>query len=199
MTPRLLVQAYAQGWFPMARSRHGEIGWCCPDPRAILPLEAFHVPHGLRRALRKEPYVITRDRAFAQVIQACAQPRAADPDTWISAPIIAAYTQLHELGLAHSVEAWRVSSVAGGADELVGGLYGVALGGAFFGESMFSNAPDASKICLVHLVEHLRVAGYVLLDVQFHNPHLEQFGIVEVRREDYLDRLAQAVQMGAVW
>ena len=202
----MLMQAYRQGLFPMARSRHGPIDWYSPDPRAILPLEQFRVSRSLRRRVAAGTFRVTRDVAFGRVIEACAQPRAYASETWINDTIIGAYTQLHDLGVAHSVEAWP----AGGADgrdavpttearELVGGLYGVALGGAFFGESMFSHQTDASKVCLVHLVDHLRRQGFVLLDVQFATPHLARFGIEEVPRRRYLRRLAEALALDVRW
>jgi leucyl/phenylalanyl-tRNA---protein transferase len=195
----MIVLAYAQGLFPMARGRSARcaIDWYSPDPRAILPLDpprAFHVSHSLRQRLRRASYVVTFDRAFAQVITACAAARKREESTWINPAIINAYSALHELGLAHSVEAWDPTG-----EKLLGGLYGVALGGAFFGESMFSRAPDASKVCLVRLVEHLREAGYVLLDCQITNPHMQQFGVIEIPRAEYLARLEQAVRKKVEW
>ncbi len=188
ITPQMLVWAYSQGIFPMAESRHGEIGWYSPDPRTIMPLESFHVPRSLAKRVRQGACEITRDSAFERVIRACSEPRPYADDTWINDAIIESYIQLHGMDVAHSMEAWADG-------ELVGGLYGVALGGAFFGESMFSRAADVSKVCLVHLVEHLRERGYVLLDVQFTNPHLDQFGIAEIPRASYLDRLHAALRM----
>jgi leucyl/phenylalanyl-tRNA--protein transferase len=163
----------------------GEIGWFSPDPRGIIPLEppGFHIPHGLRRVLKRNPFVLRMNTAFEGVMQACAR-RA---ETWISDEIIRSYRDLHQLGYAHSVECWQ-------ADELVGGLYGVALGGAFFGESMFHTATDASKVALVRLVEWLRIRGYSLLDIQWTTPHLKSFGAVEVTRTEYLQRLATALE-----
>jgi leucyl/phenylalanyl-tRNA--protein transferase len=205
LTPQVLVMAYRQGVFPMARGRRGGIDWYSPDPRAILPFhppEAFHVPHGLRRSLKKNPFTVTFDRAFARVIRGCAAPRAGpDSDTWISPKIVAVYTALHQAGLAHSVEAWVPAPTAKDPEalRLAGGLYGVALGGAFFGESMFSRAPDASKVCLVYLVEHLRARGYTLLDAQIINPHLRQFGAIEIPRCEYLRRLEQALRQDVAW
>jgi leucyl/phenylalanyl-tRNA---protein transferase len=218
LSPQLLVRAYAQGLFPMARSRHGPIDWYSPDPRAILPLSppaAFHVSHSLRQKLRRGEFLITRDLAFERVICACSQPRVYEESTWINPAIIRAYTGLHRLGLAHSVEAWTrpegpsppcqtgaeqsVEALAAQGCVLAGGLYGVALGGAFFGESMFSRATDASKVCLVYLVEHLRRQGYVLLDAQIVNPHMQQFGVVEIPRAEYLRRLADALALPVQW
>lgn len=195
LTTQTLVWAYRHGVFPMARHRDGPIDWYCPDPRAVLPLDRFHVPRSLQRRVRGGEYRITFDRAFTPVMRACAQPRAQGDETWINDAIIRVYSQLHQAGLAHSVEAWR----CGSADELVGGLYGVSLGGAFFGESMFHRATDASKVCLVHLVEHLRRQEYALLDVQYDNPHLRQFGIEQVPRARYMRMLGEALTRSVGW
>ena len=194
LTPEMVVRAYCAGAFPMADSREGSIRWYSPDPRAVIPLEedGFKVPRSLRQRVRSECYRVTMDRAFGEVIRACAKPRAADKDTWINPRIVDVYTELHNAGLAHSVEAWS-------GDDLVGGLYGVSLGGAFFGESMFHRATDASKVCLVALVEHLRGRGFGLLDVQFVNPHLEQFGVKEISHEAYMTRLHEVLESGAMW
>jgi leucyl/phenylalanyl-tRNA--protein transferase len=197
LTPELVVRAYCVGAFPMSDARDGEIRWYSPDPRALLPLEeeSFKVSRSLRRRVNSGCYRVTMNRAFERVIRACAEPRPSEAQTWINDAIIDVYCQLHAAGLAHSVEAW-----AGEGDpELVGGLYGVSLGGAFFGESMFHRATDASKVCLVKLVEHLRDNGFSLLDVQFVNPHLEQFGVYEISRDEYLERLEQALNSGARW
>ena len=185
---RLLVGAYASGWFPMATD--GEIRWYSPDPRGILPLDAVHVPRRLARVVRQGTFRIEIDRAFGDVIRACASDDRdpSDPGSWIDDEIIESYTALHEQGIAHSVEAWL-------GDRLVGGLYGVALRGAFFGESMFHRETDASKVALVVLVERLRARGYALLDTQWVTPHLEQFGAVEIPREDYLQRLEQSLRL----
>ncbi len=183
LPPALLVRAYMQGIFPMAMDT-GEIGWFSPDPRAVIPLESFHVPHGLRRLMRRNLYEIRIDTAFQQVMHGCASRK----ETWIDPVIQASYTALHDSGCAHSVEAWENG-------ELVGGLYGVALGGAFFGESMFSRRPSASGVALVHLVERLLARGYVLLDTQWSTPHLRRFGLVEIARPVYLDRLAAALRL----
>ena len=189
--PEQLVSAYANGWFPMAVA-HGEIRWFSPDPRGIIPLDGFQVPKRLARAYRQGRFGITVDRAFSEVITACAETERdpADPGTWITAEIIDSYQRLHEGGLAHSVEVWN-------ADRLAGGLYGVALGGAFFGESMFHRETDASKIALVALVERLVDRGFELLDTQWTTPHLEQFGAVEVPKREYLRRLARALRVSA--
>ena len=181
ISPALLLEGYLQGAFPMGMD-NGEIAWFSPDPRAVIPLEAFHVPHGLSRALRRGGFEIRIDHSFGAVMRAC----AARAETWISKEIIESYCELHRLGHAHSVEAWR-----GG--ELAGGLYGVALGGAFFGESMFHRQTDASKVALHALVERLRERKFRLLDTQWTTPHLEQFGVVEIPRREYLRRLAEAL------
>lgn len=181
LTPEVLVTAYANGIFPM--DVEGEIQWFSPDPRAIIELDTFHVPKNLARKYRGRRFDVRFDAAFPQVIHACANR---DEGTWISEEIEAAYIRLHELGLAHSVESWQTG-------KLVGGLYGVALGGAFFGESMFHQATDASKIALVALVERLRQRRFSILDVQFTTPHLIQFGVREIPRSDYLARLQTAL------
>jgi len=182
IVPELLVSAYAQGVFPMGESGH--IGWFSPDPRGILPLDAFRPGKTLAQTFRSGKFEIRIDTAFAEMMGACADR----PDgTWITEPIIDAYVRLHELGLAHSVEAWV-------GDRLAGGLYGVALGGAFFGESMFYRVRDASKVALVGLVNRLVDRGYTLLDIQFVTPHLERFGAIEIPRDDYLRRLAGALE-----
>ena len=189
LTPQLLLYAYQQGVFPMADSHESPIVyWYSPDPRAILPLDAFHVPKTLAKLVRQQRFEIASDRAFEEVMRRCSK-RA---DTWISEEIIQAYVALHRLGYAHSVECWQEG-------ELVGGLYGVALGGAFFGESMFHRVRDASKVALVHLVERLRRGGYVLLDTQYTTPHLARFGVVEISREEYHRRLQVALTVPAVW
>lgn len=170
----------------MAVGKRGDIGWFSPDPRAVIPLdEWFHVPHGLRRVLKKNPFEITVDREFETVMRACAKRHEG---TWISDEIVESYSNLHRLGFAHSVEA-RLG------DKLVGGLYGVHIGGAFFGESMFHRVTDASKVSLVALVERLRAGSFALLDTQWTTPHLEQFGTTEIPRRDYLRLLKKAVAL----
>jgi leucyl/phenylalanyl-tRNA--protein transferase len=183
----LLVSAYSSGWFPMAVD-DGEIRWYSPDPRGIIPLESFRVPSRLARVIRAGTFQIELNRAFDTVIRACAQAdrRDGDPGTWIDREIIDSYVELHRLGFAHSVEAWQDG-------RLVGGLYGVALGGVFFGESMFHSRTNASKVALAALVEHLRVRGFRLLDIQWVTPHLEQFGAIEIPRPIYLELLAEAI------
>src|SRR6476469_3073561 len=179
-----LLNAYASGWFPMAVAP-GEIRWYSPDPRGIIPLDTFHVPSRLARTLRARRFEIRVDTAFADVMRACAE-RQDDEGNWIDDEIIESYCALHARGFAHSVETWQDG-------RLVGGLYGVALGGAFFGESMFHRVTDASKAALVALVERLRERGYVLLDTQWVTEHLLQFGAVEIPRRRYLRLLDQAL------
>jgi leucyl/phenylalanyl-tRNA--protein transferase len=191
LKPELLLRAYAVGIFPMAESRNDEeIHWIDPDYRGILPLETFHIPRSLRRVLRRGAFQVSCDTAFEQVIRGCASPGPGRRDTWINPTIERLYCDLHAMGFAHSVECWRNGV-------LVGGLYGVALGGAFFGESMFSRAANASKVALTHLVGRLRKGGFSLLDTQFETPHLRQFGVVEIPREDYRARLSSAVRAPA--
>ena len=182
LAPANLLGAYASGYFPMADSRTGPIAWYSPDPRCVIPLEGFRVPRSLRRTIHQSVFSITVNVDFERVITSCAERG----DTWISPEIVAAYTFLHQLGFAHSVEAWHEGRLAGG-------LYGVAMGGAFFGESMFSLEPDASKVCLVHLVGLLKDRGFALLDSQIINEHIRRFGGVEIPREEYLLRLTKAL------
>jgi leucyl/phenylalanyl-tRNA---protein transferase len=185
----LLLAAYASGWFPMADDT-GQLSWYSPDPRGVIPLDAFHVPARLQRVLRKGAYRIAIDAAFEEVIRACAEAERdpTDAGTWISEEIIDSYISLHHHGYAHSVEAWA-------GDRLVGGLYGVSLGGAFFGESMFHRATDASKVALVALVDRLRSRGFALLDTQWVTPHLEQFGAVEIPRPEYMQMLEASLKL----
>jgi leucyl/phenylalanyl-tRNA--protein transferase len=187
LDPLLLVRAYAQGIFPMADDR-GKIRWYAPDPRAILEHENLHVSHSLRNTIRKGCYDIRMDIAFEAVIRRCAGREA----TWINEEFIKTYTLLYYKGLAHSVEAWH-------NNQLVGGLYGVALGGAFMGESMFSHATDASKVCLVALVEHLKARGYMLHDTQFLTDHLAALGVTEISRDMYEKRLQEALLLRRTW
>lgn len=190
LTADELLAAYAQGYFPMADSRHAEeLYWYYPERRGILPLDDFHVPGSLKKFLRNSPYEVRMDTAFESVIRACAETRNLKRhDTWINDEIIALYCELAHRGFAHSVECWQ-------GETLAGGLYGVSLGGAFFGESMFSHAPNASKVALVHLVDRLRRVGYMLLDTQYVNAHLLQFGVKEIVRGDYLALLAKALKV----
>ena len=179
-----LLNAYASGWFPMAVAP-GDIRWYSPDPRGIIPLESFHVPSRLVRTLRKRGFEIRVNTRFRDVIEGCAA-RQDDEGNWIDPEIVESYCALHARGFAHSVEVWQ-------GEDLVGGLYGVALGGAFFGESMFHRVTDASKAALVALVGRLRDRGFVLLDTQWVTDHLLQFGAVEVTRRRYLRRLDDAL------
>lgn len=189
----LLLKAYSIGVFPMAMSRDDpELHWFDPEKRGIIPLDGFHIPKRLARTLRKAPYDISVDADFEGVMRACAAPRPGHDETWINEGIIALYTELHERGHAHSVECRKDGA-------LVGGLYGVSLGGAFFGESMFSTADDASKIALVALVHILREGGFTLLDTQYLTQHLAQFGAAEISRADYRRRLAIAVGQTATF
>ena len=180
--PELLLRAYALGWFPMGTGRRGRIEWFSPDPRGILPLDGFHAPSRLTRVVRQARFDVRIDTAFEAVMRAC----ATRDETWITEDILNSYVALHRLGFGHSVETWQDGA-------LVGGLYGIAIGGAFFGESMFHTVTDASKVALVALVERLRARGYELLDTQWVTPHLVQFGGTEIRRSDYLERLSAAL------
>jgi len=186
--PDVLLAAYASGWFPMA-VEPGEIRWYSPDPRGILPLERFRASKRLSRVVRQGRFEIRIDHDFAAVIHACAE-RPDEDGSWIDEEIVQSYCALHRHGFAHSVEAWE-----GGA--LVGGLYGVALGGAFFGESMFHRVTDASKVALAALVERLRSGGFVLLDTQWVTEHLARFGAIEIPRQRYLTLLASAIRIRA--
>jgi leucyl/phenylalanyl-tRNA--protein transferase len=179
-----LLIAYRTGYFPMADPKSGVISWYSPDPRAIIPLESFHIPHSLRKLIKQGIFEIRFNTAFEMVIRGCADRG----DTWISPEIIRAYTSLNSLGHAHSVEAWQ-------RGDLVGGLYGVSIGGAFFGESMFSYVPNASKVALVHLVKRLLERHFLLLDSQIINEHMKQFGAIEIPRSEYLAVLSKAVRL----
>ena len=191
-SPETIIKAYSLGLFPMADTRDGlEIKFYNPDPRALLPFDksldgGVHIPRRLQRRVRQAPYAVTMNKDFTAVIDACAAPSNQREDTWINRDIRRLYIALHKMGFAHSVEVWL--------DEvLVGGLYGVALRAAFFGESMFTRESDASKIALVHLMARLRHGRFLLLDAQFTNDHLQQFGITEIDRADFQDRLADAL------
>ena len=186
--PDLLMKAYASGVFPMAESASDpEVFWVRPETRGVIPLDAFHVPRSLKKVVRQKRFDIRIDSDFEGVIDACAEQRDERRSTWINAPIREAYVHLFGRGHCHSVEAWR-------EEKLVGGLYGVKLGRAFFGESMFSRETDASKVCLVHLVERLRERGFALLDTQFTTEHLKRFGAVDVPRGRYEKMLEKALQ-----
>jgi leucyl/phenylalanyl-tRNA---protein transferase len=180
--PQFLCTAYCNGYFPMADSKTGEINWYSPDPRTIFDLNEFHVPRSLTLTLKKKDFEVCINKRFEEVLRACAERE----ETWISETIIQSYIQLHQLGLAHSVETWK-------NDKLVGGLYGVAIRGAFFGESMFSRLQDGSKIALVNLVTRMKERGYTLLDTQYLTPHLEKFGAREIPRSEYMKRLEKSL------
>lgn len=187
LTPDMLLAAYANGYFPMALAKDDpELYWFSPEERGVLPLETFNIPRGLARAIKKHPYTLTVDTAFEQVIRACGTLTKERHETWINERIVMLYTALFEAGHAHSIEVWA-------EEKLIGGLYGVSLGGAFFGESMFSRATDASKMALVRLVEILRAAGYQLLDTQYVNEHLKQFGVEAWSKRRYMTKLEKAL------
>ncbi len=194
ITPDLLLRAYRAGLFPMAESRDaGHLYWLDPEMRGILPLQGFHLPRRLARTvLSGGDFTVTADTAFSRVIELCAAPAPGREDSWINPEIESLFTALHEMGVGHSIEVWQEG-------RLVGGLYGVAQGGAFFGESMFSRVRDASKVALVHLVARLRLGGFTLLDTQFITSHLSQFGALEIPRAAYRQRLAAALQAEARW
>lgn len=189
--PALLLRAYAAGVFPMADSRDvDELYWVEPRRRAVLPLDGFHLSRSLRRTIARDRFRITVDRAFDRIIALCAETADDRPETWINQPIELAFRRFHRMGLAHSVECWD-------GERLVGGLYGLAMGRAFFGESMVSRAPDASKVAIAHLVARLRAGGFTLLDCQFMTDHLASLGAVEISREDYLALLGAALSSAA--
>ena len=193
LTPETLLRAYAVGLFPMAERRDDQtLFWIDPEKRGILPIDRFHLPRRLARKLRRRPFEVRCDSAFEDVIRECAAPADDRPETWINEEIVALYTDLNQMGRAHSVECWRDG-------RLVGGLYGVTLGAAFFGESMFSRETDASKIALAHLVARLRKGGFSLLDIQFVTGHLSRFGAVEILRSGYRHLLAEALDRTATF
>lgn len=188
ITPDILLRAYSIGLFPMAESADDpEIFWVEPEFRGVLPLDRFHISKSLAKTVRRHPFEIRFDHAFESVIAACAEETSGRPSTWINQTIRSLYSTLFDMGHAHTVEAWH-------GDELVGGLYGVSLGSAFFGESMFSRRTNASKICLVHLVDRLRERGFSLLDTQFTTEHLKTFGAIDVPKADYAALLAAAME-----
>ena len=191
ITPEILLNAYAIGVFPMAESAEDpELFWVEPPLRGILPLDAFHIPASLKKAMRKNPFEVRIDTAFQEVVETCAAPAPDRDSTWINNQIKALYFELFEMGYCHSVECWS-------DDKLVGGLYGVSLGGAFFGESMFSQKTNASKIALVHLVDRMKRGGFTLLDTQFTTPHLLRFGVTEISKKDYKKLLKEAISNDA--
>ncbi len=182
-----VIRAYLHGYFPMADPEDGKVYWCQPHNRAIVPLHTYKAPRVVRTLLRKGAFDVCINRDFGTVIRSCASPREKESQTWISEEIIAVYTELHEEGFAHSVECYC-------GDELAGGLYGLAIGGAFFGESMFYNISNASKVAFDGLVRHLTSKGYELLDAQIINPHLENLGAVEIEHAAYMRLLEHALQ-----
>ena len=187
ITPDLLLQAYRIGVFPMGERRDDpKLYWLDPRLRAVLPLDGFHLPRRLARTVRSGQFEVSADRAFVEVLRACAEPRPGHPESWINEPIVELYSELHRRGHAHSVETWREG-------RLVGGLYGVSVGAAFFGESMFSRERDASKVALVHLAGRLIKGGFRLLDCQFMTEHLRGFGAIEIPRDEFREQLTDAV------
>lgn len=191
ITPDIVLRAYAAGVFPMSEGRHDpHMFWVDPKQRGILPLDRFHLPKRLARTVRRDVYEVSVNTAFGEIIEACSEPAPGRWSTWINDEIIRLFTALHERGFAHSVECWSGS-------ELAGGLYGISLGGAFFGESMFSRRTDASKVALVHLIGRLKRAGFSLLDTQFVTDHLRQFGAREIPRDDYHLLLERAINYSA--
>jgi leucyl/phenylalanyl-tRNA--protein transferase len=191
--PKELLDCYRRGVFPMAEDRDDHrLFLVDPDLRGVLPLDRFHAPRSLRKAIRRQPFKVRVDTAFTQVMEQCARAAPGRMSTWINTPILNLYSALHRIGHAHSVECWD-------GDELVGGLYGVSLKGAFFGESMFSRRTDASKIALAYLVARLKRAGFVLLDTQFITEHLMTFGVEEIDREEFHRRLDAALEIDAVF
>jgi leucyl/phenylalanyl-tRNA--protein transferase len=187
LTPAVLLRAYAAGIFPMAESGDDpQLYWVDPERRGVLPLDRFHLPRRLQRTVRNGAFEVRCDKAFAAIIEACAEATPERPKTWINAEILQLYSALHRMGYAHSVEVLQEG-------QLVGGLYGVSLGAAFFGESMFSRVTDASKVALAHLVARLRLGGFELLDTQFMTSHLTQFGGMEITRAAYRRRLDRAL------
>ena len=193
VTPELIVRAYRAGIFPMAEDAEDEdLFWVSPEMRGIMPLDGFHASKSLRKAMRKSGWTVKVDTDWHGIIEGCATVGEDRDNTWINQTIRAVYGALFERGVAHTVEVWD-------GDELVGGLYGLAIGGAFFGESMFHRRTDASKMAMAHLVERLKVGGFVLLDTQFITPHLESLGGVEIPRAEYEDRLGQALGLTGDW
>jgi leucyl/phenylalanyl-tRNA--protein transferase len=193
ITPELMLRAYAAGIFPMAESRKAEkVFWVDPRERGVLPLDDFHVPRSLRKQVRRGAFEVRCNTAFAATLAECGRPTKSRRDTWINPDIERCVLELHRMGFAHSVECWRDG-------QLAGGLYGISLGAAFFGESMFSRATDASKVALVHLVARLRLGGFRLLDTQFVTDHLAQFGVIEIPAREYLLQLEEALKYQAVF
>ena len=193
LTSELLLKAYAYGVFPMAKSRADHtVFWVQPKLRGVLPLDAFHVPRSLKKTIRKGLFTVTVDQAFDAVLEGCAETTPARPDTWINEQIVRLFTELHHAGVAHSIEVWHDG-------QLAGGLYGLAMGSAFFGESMFSRVTDASKVGLVQLIAILIRGGFTLLDTQFITDHLARFGTIEISQKEYLVQLSSALAQSADW
>ena len=193
ITPELIIRAYRAGIFPMAEDAADEdLFWVSPEMRGIIPLDGFHLSISLRKAIRKSGFTVRVDSDFDAVIDGCAEPDDGRESTWINRTIRSVYGELFRRGVAHTVEVWD-------DDELVGGLYGLGIGGAFFGESMFHRRTNASKMAMAHLVERLRAGGFVLLDTQFLTPHLASLGGVEIPREQYEERLAEALLVSGDW
>ena len=193
ISPELMLRAYAAGIFPMAKSKSAEtVFWVDPRERGILPLDKFHIPKSLRKTVRQNRFDIRCDHAFSKILEECGRPTLGRRDTWINADIERCVNELHAMGFAHSVECWQDG-------KLVGGLYGISIGSAFFGESMFSRVADASKVALVHLVARLKLGGFRLLDTQFVTDHLQRFGVIEIPTRDYLVLLEDALKYQAVF
>lgn len=193
ITPELIIRAYRAGIFPMAEDAEDEdLFWVSPEMRGIIPLDGFHLSTSLRKAIRKSGFVVKVDTDFDSIIDGCAEPDDGRESTWINATIRSVYGELYRRGIVHTVEVWD-------GNELVGGLYGLAIGGAFFGESMFHRRTNASKMAMAHLVERLKAGGFVLLDTQFLTPHLASLGGVEIPREQYEERLAEALLVQGDW
>jgi len=193
LTSELLLKAYAYGVFPMAKSREDRtVFWVQPKLRGVLPLESFHIPRSLKKTIRRGYFTVTVDTAFDDVMAGCAETTRVRPDTWINEQIVRLFTELHHAGVAHSVEVWKDGKLAGG-------LYGLAMGSAFFGESMFSRVTDSSKTALVALVAMMRRGDFTLLDTQFITDHLARFGTIEISQKEYLVELAAALARSATW
>jgi len=191
LTPELLLHAYASGVFPMAESRDDDrLFWVDPDERGIIPLDGLHVSKSLRKTIRKRVFEIRCNTAFTEVMSGCAAYAADREDTWINSEIVRLYSSLHDMGFTHSVECWQQG-------QLVGGLYGVSLGGVFFGESMFSRKRDASKVALVHLIARMKYSGFTLLDTQFVTDHLQTLGAIEIPRAEYRNKLTEALSLSS--
>lgn len=184
LTPDIIISAYTQGYFPMAEDKEGDIYWHCPDPRAIIPIEKPRKSKSLKQSIKKYEFEFTKNRDFEYVIRACSDR----DDTWISEDIIENYTKLNKMGFAHSIECWS-------KDEIVGGLYGISIGGAFFGESMFNHLTDAAKASFYYFIDLLKRKNFILLDSQYINPFTKQLGAIEISKSEYLDKLSKALSI----